>query len=435
MFSIALIERRLRVPTGYWGLTTLAGADTGFPPLSSKLRTELACRRWRVALCPLKEDYWERTLREEGFPAEFQTWLVRTITEGVDLGYRGEVRDHITQRKTRTAEERNLLAAQYKRELSLHRVVCSGQHRPWGPLFKKFFVSSTYTIPKKRLIGQPQKWRLIHNLSSHRLGRQMSINAGINKKDFPVTYPSISTAAHVLFCSAPRGCVVWGRDLKEYYRHLMINPAYWWCTGTVLDEKFYFDCYCPFGARSMPAVFQRLSDAIRVVMLRRTSVDALLGMLDDFLGVVYREPEETNEELLRRGRRAAVAFDQELNKMGIEKQGKKDSPPAWSITWLGFHLNTRKHTLGIPEEKLEALLQTFHTHFMDAGAWLEEVNTKVLEKLVGTLCHYSKAWPLGKTLLWPLYKLMIPQRAYTAEGRPYICCQCFFLGVKKKRHP
>ena len=179
----------------------------------------------------------------------------------------------------------------------------------------------------------------------------------------------------------------------------MINPAYWWCTGTMLDGKFYFDCYCPFGARSMPAVFQRLSDAIRVVMLRRTSVDALLGMLDDFLGVVYREPEETNEELLRRGRRAAVAFDQELNKMGIAKQGKKDSPPAWSITWLGFHLNTRNQTLGIPEEKLEALQQTSHTHFMKAGAWLEEVTTKVLEKRVGTLCHYSNAWPLGKTLL------------------------------------
>ena len=37
----------------------------------------------------------------------------------------------------------------------------------------------------------------------------------------------------------------------------------------------------------MPAVFQRLSDSIRVIMLRRTSVNALLGMLDDFVGVVY----------------------------------------------------------------------------------------------------------------------------------------------------
>ena len=126
-------------------------------------------------------------------------------------------------------------------------------------------------------------------------------------------------------------------------------------------------------------------------MLRRTPVDALLGMLDDFLGVVYRKPEETDAQLLVRGRLAAAAFDRELIKMGIAKQGKKDSPPAWLITWLGFHLDTRLQTLDIPEQKLQALLQTFHNQFMEAGAWLEEVNTKNLEKLVGTLCHYSTA--------------------------------------------
>ena len=248
----------------------------------------MACRKWWVTKCPLEESYWERTLQEEGFPPRFTKWLLRTITEGVDLGFRGGKENHMLKRRQRTVQERDLLAAQYKREVSLHRVVCTGKHRPWGPLFKQFFVSSTYTIPKKRLIGQPQKWRLIHNLSSHSQGRDRSINAGILKESFHVTYPSIGTATHALFCSSPRGCAVWGRDLKEYYRHLMINPAYWWCTGTRLEENFYFDCYCPFGARSLPAIFQRLSDAIRVVMLRRTPVDALLGMLDDFLGVVYQ---------------------------------------------------------------------------------------------------------------------------------------------------
>ena len=43
-------------------------------------------------------------------------------------------------------------------------------------------------------------------------------------------------------------------------------------------------------------------------------------MLDDFLGVVFREPEEKDEGLLQRGRRAAVAFDQELIKVVIAKQ-------------------------------------------------------------------------------------------------------------------
>ena len=85
-----------------------------------------------------------------------------------------------------------------------------------GPLFKKFFVSSTYTIPKKTMIGQPQKWRLIDNRSSHTLGRDRSINAGILKESFPGTYLSIGIAAHLFFFSAPR-VAVWGRDIKEYY--------------------------------------------------------------------------------------------------------------------------------------------------------------------------------------------------------------------------
>ena len=192
--------------------------------------------------------------------------MYRTITEGVDLGYRAAPRNHHPRTQVRSKEEVKLLSEQYKREVELGSIVCTGRFPPYGELFPKIFISPTYTIPKKRKIGQPQKWRLIHDLSSHVLGRDKSINAGINKLDFMVTYPSINTAAHKVFCESPRGCVIWGRDMKEYYRHLMVNPAHWWCTGTELEGKYCFDCYCPFGARSMPAVFQRLSDAIRVIM-------------------------------------------------------------------------------------------------------------------------------------------------------------------------
>ena len=129
----------------------------------------------------------------------------------------------------------------------------------------------------------------------------------------------------------------------------MINPAHWWCTGTHFEGHYYFDAYCPFGARSMPAVFQRLSDAIRIIMLKRTPVEGLLGMLDDFLGVTYRKEGETDEALFARGRIEEKAFDEELTKMGISKQTKKDSPTAWKATWLGFELDTKEKTLAIPQ--------------------------------------------------------------------------------------
>ena len=65
----------------------------------------------------------------------------------------------------------------------------------------------------------------------------------------------------------------------------------------------------------MPAVFQRLSDAIRVIMLQKTPVDGLLGMLDDFLGIVYRKEGESDMELLNRSQLSAQAFDMELRKL------------------------------------------------------------------------------------------------------------------------
>ena len=377
-----------------------------------------AREEWGVSQCPLKENYWRRELNRCGFKEEFKMWMLRTIIEGVDLGHKFEPRDHTPRHRVRTPQEIKLLSDQYKVETELGRVVRVGEKRPSGKCFPKFFVSPTYIIPKKRVIRQPQKWRLIHNLSAHTWGKPWSINAGIEGSDFPVVYPSITTAAHEVFCRAERGCVVWGRDLKAYYRHLMVNPAQWWCTGTHLQGIFYFDCYCPFGARSMPAIFQRLSDAIRVIMLRNTPVEGLLGMLDDFLGIVYRQPGESDHALLNRGRMAEKAFDEELNRMGITKQSKKDSPTAWKIVWLGFEIDTKECTLAIPQEKEEStLLQIQDDLFNDDGGFMPFADTAKLGKLVGIFCHMSQGWAMGKTLLWPLYKLLSGYREYDSDGK------------------
>ena len=67
---------------------------------------------------------------------------------------------------------------------------------------------------------------------------------------------------YVLFCTVLRGCVVWGRDLKESYRHLMINPAYWWCTGTTLNGKFSLTAtafWSTVDARGVSVLVRRLS--------------------------------------------------------------------------------------------------------------------------------------------------------------------------------
>ena len=148
----------------------LEGIAVRFPPESSPQRTRAACQRWWVTRCPLNIRYWRRVLEEENFPPVFQTWLLRTIEEGVNLGYQGPPRDHLPRYRKRPPEEITQLQTQYTNECDLGRIICTGSSRPWGGLFP-CFVSPTYTIPKKRKIGQPQKWRLIHNFSGHDSGK------------------------------------------------------------------------------------------------------------------------------------------------------------------------------------------------------------------------------------------------------------------------
>ena len=111
-----------------------------------------ACKTWKVAPCPLDSEYWRETLRQEGFPFEFQTWLYRSITEGVNLGFREQPLDHQPPYRSSTDEERELLAEQYRHECALGRTVRVGETQPTGPLFSCFYVSPMYNISKKQLV-------------------------------------------------------------------------------------------------------------------------------------------------------------------------------------------------------------------------------------------------------------------------------------------
>ena len=67
---------------------------------------------------------------------------------------------------------------------------------------------------------------------------------------------------------------------------------------------------------------KRVNFTVRISYIAKKTGPRILGMLDDFLGVLYREADDMRAELLRRSRKAAMAFDQEWIKMGIAKQGK-----------------------------------------------------------------------------------------------------------------
>ena len=63
------------------------------------------------------------------------------------------------------------------------------------------------------------------------------------------------------------------------------------------------------------------------------------------------------------------------------------------------------------------ILEIQEKFFDERGGLLDVVNTTALGKLVGSFCHMSQAWSLGKTLLWPLYMVIKDYREVTPEGK------------------
>ena len=51
-------------------------------------------------------------------------------------------------------------------------------------------------------------------------------------------------------------------DLKDAFRLIPINPSDWNLLGIQWRGKFYVDICLPFGLRSAPYLFNRLSQAI-----------------------------------------------------------------------------------------------------------------------------------------------------------------------------
>ena len=79
-----------------------------------------------------------------------------------------------------------------------------------------------------------------------------------------------------------------------------------------MENTYYFDAYWPYGPRFMPAIFQRLSDAIKFNRSRNTPLDWLLGLRDDLRRITLGKEGESDQELLQQKRLAAQAFGDEL---------------------------------------------------------------------------------------------------------------------------
>ena len=77
-------------------------------------------------------------------------------------------------------------------------------------------------------------------------------------------------------------------DIKDAYRHILLNPNDWYLLGTRFQGKFYCNCYAPFGGTTCPGIFSRFSDATRWILQNNYNLWTVVNILDDFLFAIKR---------------------------------------------------------------------------------------------------------------------------------------------------
>ena len=179
-------------------------------------------------------------------------------------------------------------------------------------------------------------------------------------------------------------------DLKSAYRSVAIHPSNYSFTG--LKWKFVdhdsftymYDTKLPFGARKSPAIFHRLTQAVRRMMARR-GFYGIVVYLDDFLIVSssFEQCRETMQVLI-----------QLLRKLGFAINWKKVEDPNKIVTFLGIEFNSTNLSLSLPDNKvkdLKALLNEFSDR--------KRASKRQLQSLAGRLnwaCHVVRG---GRTYL------------------------------------
>ena len=109
--------------------------------------------------------------------------------------------------------------------------------------------------------------------------------------------------------------------------------------GISLNNKVYIDIAPPFGCRTSALACARTTHAIVWLLRKRGSF--VLCHLDDLIGIESRRGAEE----------AYSTFFSLAKDLGLDLALDKCTPPAQSLTWLGFTISVVSMSVTLPSEK------------------------------------------------------------------------------------
>lgn len=223
----------------------------------------------------LRPEAWAHALQGYPDPA-FVHNILGMIKHGAKLGYDGPLRgsdrpvprNHNMSGEALTAVRTSVREACAKGFTRLKRPGEVSAQSPVG------------AVPKK-----PSGWRMINDLSWPRTQDRVpssSVNEGVQLPERWLSYQSIDGLLDDLTVDFDADTWLWKMDLKDAYRHVVVDAADAALLGFHLDGKDYVDCCLNFGGKSSPFIFNMFSEALAWIL-------ASFGLrnrhlLDDFFG-------------------------------------------------------------------------------------------------------------------------------------------------------
>ena len=325
-------------------------------------------------------------------------YVLNGLRQGFRLGFHPEA---VTLKSAKancpSALDHHTVIDEYlAKEVALGRVVGPFTQ----PVLDNLQISRFGVIPKK-----DGGWRLILDLSfpcGH------SVNDGINKEEFTLTYSKVSDAISLII-KAGRGALMGKVDIKSAYRIIPVHPSDRHLLGMFWQNCFYIDLTLPFGLRSAPAIFNTVADLFHWCLMNNWNVLDLLHYLDDYFTL---GPPATDICASR-----LRAIHQAATEIGIPLSPDKCVGPTTCLIFLGIELDSVRMTARLPADK--------HTELIGLVEKWAGCKLKELQSLVGKLSHACAVVPHGRTFLRRLPDLL---KGHSSKQSRYIRlnkeCKC-----------
>lgn len=333
---------------------------------------------------------------------EFADLITAGVWEGFRIGFDyGRVeRSQSTSRNMASAYEHPTVVSDYlAEECRKGRVLGPFKHPPVPCL-----LVSRFGVIQKR--GQPNKWRLIMDLSYPEVS---SVNDAISGEDCSLSYVSVDQIAACVLALG-RGSLLAKSDVKQAYRQVPVHPQDHILLGMSWKGHYYVDALLPFGLRSAPLIFSALADALEWVV-RQAGVKYIFHYIDDFI-IVGPPGDSQCEEGLR-------ALQQTAHNLGVVLAEDKTEGPATQLTILGIEVDSVAMTLCLPVEKLQRL-RTLLAEWQGRKSGLR----RELESLVGQLQHASKVVRAGRCFMRRQYDLLANTHHFQKHFRVRLNAEC-----------